>query len=366
VRSPRTPARAFALGRAALALAIGCAALAAPAGCSSPPTPPPRRPPPAAPPADQDLAVRVVSDQARATLAVVAARKAGGEPAESDWFTLFSSEGYRRLKKREASMGRELNDETFRSFALSEKLAARSAALTATVALWERADARAAARRALAYLPPGPPHKATIYPVIKPQDNSFVFELDRDPAIFLYVDPEVGPEKFENTLAHELHHVGLATRCPDGEAPPADTPEGLRSARRWAGAFGEGLAMLAAAGGPDAHPHAASKPDERARWDADVARFAEDFARLERFFTDLTEGRMREDEAAKKAASFYGVQGPWYTVGWAMAVAVERAQGRRALVDTLCDPPAFLAAYNRAASPGAPRWPAALLAKLKG
>ncbi|HEU4535236.1 MAG TPA: DUF5700 domain-containing putative Zn-dependent protease, partial [Polyangiaceae bacterium] len=282
------------------------------------------------------------------------------------WFTLFSSEGYRRLKKREASMGREFNDELFRTFALSDSLGARYAALTATLALWERADARAAARRALAYLPPGAPLKAAIYPVIKPQSNSFVFELESDPAIFLYVDPEAGPEKFENTLAHELHHVGLATRCPTRDAAPADTPEGVRSARRWASAFGEGLAMLAAAGGPDRHPHAVSKPEDRSRWDADVARYPEDFARLERFFTDLVEGRMREDEATKKAASFFGVQGPWYTVGWTMAVAVERSQGRKALVDTVCDPPAFLAAYNRAASPGAPRWPAALLEKLKG
>jgi len=38
----------------------------------------------------------------------------------------------------------------------------------------------------------------------------------------------------------------------------------------WIGAFGEGFAMLAAAGGPAIHPHAVSSPEERARWDKDV------------------------------------------------------------------------------------------------
>jgi hypothetical protein len=34
--------------------------------------------------------------------------------------------------------------------------------------------------------------------VIKPKTNSLVFEVDTDPAIFLYIDPEISREKFEN------------------------------------------------------------------------------------------------------------------------------------------------------------------------
>jgi hypothetical protein len=49
-----------------------------------------------------------------------------------------------------------------------------------------------------------------------------------------------------------------------------------------------------------------------------------------------------------------------------MGAAVERASGRRALVDVACDGVALMEAYDRVAPPGAPRWSAALLAKLKG
>jgi hypothetical protein len=49
----------------------------------------------------------------------------------------------------------------------------------------------------------------------------------------------------------------------------------------WIGGFGEGFAMLAAAGGPDVHPHAVSASDERARWDKDVANFNDDLKNVQ-------------------------------------------------------------------------------------
>ena len=68
------------------------------------------------------------------------------------------------------------------------------------------------------------------------------------------------------------------------------------------GAFGEGIAMLAAAGGPDIHPHAAGKAEDRERWDRDVARFPEDLRKLDAFFRDVLSGKLSEDEAARKLA----------------------------------------------------------------
>jgi hypothetical protein len=53
--------------------------------------------------------------------------------------------------------------------------------------------------------------RAKIYPVIKPAINSFVREAATDPAIFLWLDPAVIREKFENIVAHELHHIGLTS-----------------------------------------------------------------------------------------------------------------------------------------------------------
>ena len=68
--------------------------------------------------------------------------------------------------------------------------------------------------------------------------------------------------------------------------------------------------------------------------------------------------------------AFFGVQGPWYTVGWLMASTVERKEGRTALVQTLCDPVRLLRRYNAAAGarrpgdPALPAWSEALLARL--
>jgi hypothetical protein len=116
------------------------------------------------------------------------------------------------------------------------------------------------------------------------------------------------------------------------------------------GAFGEGFAMLAAAGRPDVHPHAASPAADRERWDRDVARFPADLREIERFFLDLTASRLGKEAENKKGFSFFGeTQGPWYTVGWKMAVTVERAWGRERLIADACDPRKLLASYNEAA-----------------
>ena len=121
------------------------------------------------------------------------------------------------------------------------------------------------------------------------------------------------------------------------------------------GAFGEGLAMLAAAGGPDVHPHATDDdPAAWLVWERDVASFNTDLRRLEAFFRDLLAGRLTGEEANKRLFAFIdaeGVpQGAFYTVGWKMAAMVERARGRDALVKLLCDPRQLLAAYNELAA----------------
>jgi hypothetical protein len=108
--------------------------------------------------------------------------------------------------------------------------------------------------------------------------------------------------------------------------------------------------MLAAAGSPDAHPHAASKPEDRARWDRDVANFNGDLRRLEKFFQDVLAQRLKEEEINQTAFSFFGVQGPWYTVGWKMAVIIEKSYGRARLIQVMCDQRKLLPTYNEAAS----------------
>ena len=302
-------------------------------------------------PPQNQIDVTLVTDEADAVLQILAKRATNQPVSDADWQRLFDSEGYVRLRRREESMQRPFTDEEFKSFVLSDKLLQNAGALAKTLANWKRAKAAGAARRALDYLPNDAVIRAKIYPVIKPRENSFVFEVKTNPGIFLYLDPAKTKEQFENTLAHELHHIGYGSRCPERnvETEIAIRSPAVRDTLHWIGAFGEGFAMLAAAGGPDVHPHKFSAAEDRARWDRDMGNFNNDLKQVESFFRDILDGRLKDDERDKRGFSFFGVQGPWYTVGWRMAVLIEETFGRKRLIECMCDQRKLLATYNEAA-----------------
>ena len=303
------------------------------------------------PPAPDRIQVKVDGSEAEAVLSILEAKRTGQAAIEWDWGRLFDTEPYRRLKQRESSMKRDFTDEDFKSFVLSLDLAKNEEALRTALAAWRTADIAFSARRVLSYLPPQASIKAKVYIVIKPKTNSFVFELLQDPAIFLYLDPNISAAKFENTVAHELHHVGLASIAGEIERILAGLPPRIRPAVDWMGSFGEGLAMLAAAGSPDVHPHAASDREEHDRWDRDMATVGRDLKTVEVFFLDIIEGRLvGEDAIREKAMPFFGIQGPWYTVGYLMAATVEKEKGRAALIGCMIDPRLLLLRYNEAAA----------------
>ncbi|MGE5233968.1 MAG: DUF5700 domain-containing putative Zn-dependent protease [Acidobacteriota bacterium] len=322
------------------------------------------------------IEITIDASEAESVLAILA-RRAAGQPIDpSSWQALQATEPYRRLKAREARIAEQFHepsiaftDQDFQRFVLSDDLLKRRAALAATLERWQRADLRQAAERTLRYLPAQARLRAKVYPVIKPNRNSFVWETSTDPAIFLYLDPETSTGKFENIVAHELHHIGLASLGSDYEAKLASLPAPARTVATWMGSFGEGLAMLAAAGGPDVDPQATSSPADRARWNRDLGHFATDLRAVESFFLDVLSGKLKDPAAIEeKGGSFFGTQGPWYTVGYEMAVVVERRFGREALISTMLDPRRLLLLYNRAASesrgPGGktlPLWSASLL-----
>jgi hypothetical protein len=290
--------------------------------------------------------VRVDTGEAEAVLEILNKLATGREVSEPDWQSVFASEGYVRLKKRELAMNRPFTEEDFRQFVLSPELYARRERLAATLASWRSVDVENIAARPLAYLPPEATIRATIFPVIKPRDNSFVFDVPENPAIFMYLDPDKSKAIFENELAHELHHIGFGTL---NKLENADLSPQMKRVSTWLGAFGEGFAMLAAAGGPDVHPHAESKTEDRTRWDADLRNFNEDLRNVEAFFLDLGAGNLDEKQEIERARSFYGIQGPWYTVGWKMAVVIEKMEGRKALIKAMTDARTLPGAYNRAA-----------------
>ncbi len=298
--------------------------------------------------------IRLVSDEADAVLSILQKLKAGTPVSTDDWKGLFSTEGYIRLKGRESGLKRSFKDAEFREFVQSSELMAKADALTVTLIRWKQADMKAAATRALGYLPTGTAIRGKVYPVIKPWTNSFVYELKTDPAIFLYLNPEMSAAQLENTVAHELHHIGYAAACLPAYYETEEfknKPAEVRTVLDSIGSFGEGVAMLAAAGGPDIHPWAAGPASDHERWDKDMANFNADLKKVETFFLDVLDGRLREEEEIRKvASSFFGVQGPWYTVGWKMSVVIEKTFGRGKLIDCLCRPALFLVTYNEAAS----------------
>jgi hypothetical protein len=296
------------------------------------------------------IQLQLNTEEAEAVLTILDKRSAGAAIPDGDWQHLFATEPYIRLKKREASMHRDFTDDDFRKFVLSPELAAKAPSLRQTLDAWRHADLVASARRVLAYLPEQAYIKANVFPVIKPKTNSFVFETATDPAIFLYLDPEESGAKFENTVAHELHHIGYSSVQSLAEEKQKDLPPNVKPAVDWMGAFGEGFAMLAAAGGPDIDPHAASSTQEHARWEHDLANFNQDVSSLQQFFLDIVDQRLtRKDDIDQKGYSFFRVQGPWYTVGYKMGVIVEKRYGRTRLIECMLDPRELLATYNHAA-----------------
>lgn len=316
------------------------------------------------------LNVLLESDEADAALAILNERIHGERPSEVDWRRLFSSNGYKHLQEREVGMGRAFTDSGFSAFLMSDTLLQRAAALDRSLPALKRLDVTAAAGRSLKYLPAGTPLRARLYLEIKPATNSFVFRgRDSTPSIFLYVSPDRSPAQLENTVAHELHHIGLRSACPQPPLARATPAQGLLLL--FLGAFGEGQAMLAAAGSPTVNPHAADDDTIQVRWNRDVAHAPADIDELSRFFGSVLDGRVTSaDSVEQQARTYYGVQGPWYTIGWLMASTIERQLGRDALVGSLCEPTHFIALYNdaarRAKARGAtlPTWNPSLVARL--
>jgi quinoprotein glucose dehydrogenase len=321
------------------------------------------------------LDVAIVTDEADAVLALLDRRASGVPFGDELWQRVVESEGYRRLADRERAFNREITDSAFRAFVLSDTLVGRLLALRRTLRDWKRVDPLSAALRAFDYLPDEARIRARIYPAIKPRGNSFVWETETNPAIFLYLDPDVSVIEFERTLAHELHHIGVADAC---RAVDSSLAPGLRSALEWMSGFAEGRAVLAAAGGADVHPHATSDAAERAVWDRDIAQAAADVRRLEAFFVDVLDEKLSPQERTRRGFTFIATdsvpQGAFYTVGWLMASTIERELGRDTLVRSTCDPRRFLADYHRAAArarsagrgASLPLFSDALLARLSG
>ncbi|MGA3212035.1 MAG: DUF5700 domain-containing putative Zn-dependent protease [Terriglobales bacterium] len=104
-----------------------------------------------------------------------------------------------------------------------------------------------------------------------------------------------------------------------------------------------------------------------------MSNFNQNLLRLNRFFLDIIQGKLSPDEQREQAGSFFGVQGPWYTVGYKMAVMVEKRYGRTSLIECMIDQRKLLRRYNMAAAfynsthaDKLERWPQELLDAIGG
>ena len=289
------------------------------------------------------------SSEAEAVLAILDKRALQQSVTDADWQRLFTTTPYRRLKQGEASMGQPFTDEEFIEFVAT--LDARREQLRRSLTQWQSIDARAVGQRPLAYLPPQARIRADVYPVIKARSNSYAFEPYTAPAIFLYLDPEKTRAQLEDTFAHEAHHLALAGVQAAYEEKIQSLPESARQAAHWMGAFREGMAVLAAAGSPDIHPLADFSESSRFVWDLEDKRFPANLDELNQFFLDTVHRNLLNDAITHEGRVFFRFgDGPWYTVGYRMAVTIEREFGHAALVATYVDPRQFVARYNEAAA----------------
>jgi hypothetical protein len=287
------------------------------------------------------------SSEADLALKIVRTQSANAE----DWQALLATAPYQRLKAREEAMGRPFTDEAFRAFLFSPEARNNELAWDRALAEMKRTDLTAIGKQVADWLPEGASIHARVFPEIKPAHNSFVWSgKGDDPAIFLYLDQQT-TEQFENTVAHECHHIGLQSLEPRQSAITAGLPANVTRVVHWMGGFGEGEAMLAAAGSANRHPHYEDDVRIRARWDADLMHFNTDLPALEKFFSEILDGSLTDDAAImKRAAPFWGdAQGAWYTVGYEMAMLVELRYGRPQLLKCMIDPRLLLISYNQIA-----------------
>ena len=89
-------------------------------------------------------------------------------------------------------------------------------------------------------------------------------------------------------------------------------------------------------------------------WQERLNNLESDMRQLEAFLIDVAEGRTSGEDAQRRGMAFVSTegvpQGAYYSLGWFMAVVVERRLGRAAVVAATCDHGRLLSDYQRVAT----------------
>ena len=292
------------------------------------------------------MAVDFILDQCEAALRILESDfKCNGKALLTE---LFSTKGYRWLKERELAMKQEFTDVDFGTFILSDDLRTQAQRFRGVLDNLQKLSMESLVNQAKEYLPSDAIIDAFVVPLIKPKRNSFVYPIEGKIVVFLSLNPDVTTSKLQNTIVHELHHVGLRTVYQG----PNSVLDGVSDSRikellRFTQPLGEGYAMLAAAGGPHIHPND-HDPELKTFWDQRMVSYDQDFYAVNRFFCDLLAEKYDQEEAMEKGFEMMGIQGPWYTVGWKTATVIELVFGKRCLIQCIADPAQLFSTYNRA------------------
>ena len=288
--------------------------------------------------------------EAKQALVILHKEQAREAVTNDDWQKLFATIPYEWLKAREKGMRLEFTDDDFRIFMQAPETQARTAEWEESLTVIERTNAADLGERVLGWLPSGAFIQSRVFPLIKPKTNSFVWRSSQgEPAIFIYLEKQTQAQ-FETKVMHELHHIGMFGLQKQQEKEFAELPQNIRTVSELMGAFGEGDAVLAAAGSTDFRPHWEDDALARARWDSDMLRFNQDLGSLTMFFNDVLDGKLKGDAINEKASTFFDYQGAWYTVGYEMAALVEKRFGRKVFTNCLLDPRLLLVRYNEVAA----------------
>lgn len=327
------------------------------------------------------MSVNFIYDQVECVLKILGKMHNNETITQSDWEDLFLSKGYQWLAKRDDDMYeklkiKETNESDFKSFLLGEGQVSkyenflRSHGISKSsdiesfilerplkdyenflraYKLFKSIDIERIILDTKNYLPKDAKIETYIIPVIKPLNNSFVHTIENTLVLFLNLTPDISKEKLENTLIHELHHIGFANvHKPEKYKYLSEQAQMLIE---WTTSFAEGFAMLAAARGPDNHPNKYYKI-QKELWDVNIKRFNEDFSKIENFLLKILNEEFPDNEELYKEGfelmTNNGGQGSWYTVGWKVAVVIEKVEGKERLLECMSDLTKLYSTYNEA------------------
>ena len=198
------------------------------------------------------------------------------------------------------------------------------------------------------YLPPEAALDTTVFIVLDGMSGGFVYQGQVAFDLLQMRDAQ----SFTQTLAHELHHIGVEHLWRE-QIENAGLPPARRLALEFVAILlGEGSATCLISGPP-------AEPEGVEQWQGHMAHLDELFARAEDLLRRTLAGEIDEAAFGTLVPSFLqGYMGEAYAIGYVVVERLRQALGEEAVLACLREPRRTLALYNQAVErlPGAYRF----------